>query len=166
MSDFNCYCGKGFHVDNPSLLLLEAEQFCSVDCVSAYIADNRLIKEVDLDSNCKGFTPMESKDCWDSVTKDYYRSAFEIHFARYLKSLNVKFVYELNYVNVGSKKYYPDFWLPELGKFFEVKGLWGMGSKGKTRKAIEIGVPLVLIPAHLIPEFRKRFETKLDRVRR
>jgi hypothetical protein len=50
------------------------------------------------------------------------RSGWEAKTADYLTSKNIKWYYEYKWLNLGESKYLPDFYLPELGLYIEVKG--------------------------------------------
>lgn len=163
----DCYCGKGFHVKKPKLLLIGSTQFCCLDCLHKFITDHT--KEIPI--RCKeqnvDFNPFEGRDVWDRVTRRFYRSRYEINFARYLHDSGHSYQYEPKFVQITkTKKYCPDFWLTHVHMFFEVKGLWGMGAKNKVRKAVDLGHPVVLVPDHLRAEFAEKYESKLDRVLR
>jgi hypothetical protein len=68
--------------------------------------------------------------------QQYFRSSWEANIARYLDYLNIKWEFEpkrFNFleINSGVLSYMPDFYLPELDKWIEVKG-W-MDDKSKIR---------------------------------
>jgi len=66
----------------------------------------------------------------------YFRSAWEANYARYLNFAKIAWEYEaktfrFERITRGTMSYTPDFWLPELGAYHEVKG-W-MDPKSKTQ---------------------------------
>ncbi len=68
--------------------------------------------------------------------QQYFRSSWEANIARYLDYLNIKWEFEpkrFNFLEIksGVLSYMPDFYLPELDKWIEVKG-W-MDDKSKIR---------------------------------
>lgn len=53
------------------------------------------------------------------------RSTTEANYARYLKFIGVKYLYEPTVFTLSNgQKYTPDFYLPETNKYVEVKGFW------------------------------------------
>lgn len=165
--EVSCYCGKGFKAKNVKLLLLDSPQFCCVECLDKFIQDSLKDDIVECSVGQTDFVPMDGRDVWDFVTRRFYRSRYEVNFARYLYYNEYLHQYEPKFVQVTkTKRYCPDFWLSQVHMFFEVKGLWSMGAKGKTAKAIAAGHPIIVVPDHLRAEFAKRYETKLDKVSR
>lgn len=52
-----------------------------------------------------------------------FRSTWEAAFARHLDSLGLKWAYEAHtYILSDGRSYTPDFWIPSLDRYFEVKG--------------------------------------------
>ncbi|MGO8990344.1 MAG: hypothetical protein ACLQGU_05185 [bacterium] len=51
-----------------------------------------------------------------------FRSKLEASYAKTLDLLTIKWTYETNGFDLGSIKYLPDFWLPDIRTFLEVKG--------------------------------------------
>lgn len=50
------------------------------------------------------------------------RSSWEVETAEYLTSKNIDWYYESEWLDLGYTKYLPDFYLPKLNLFIEVKG--------------------------------------------
>jgi len=50
------------------------------------------------------------------------RSGWEAKVADYLTSKNINWYYESKWIDLGNTKYLPDFYLPDLNIFIEVKG--------------------------------------------
>lgn len=70
------------------------------------------------------------------LNNTFFRSAWEANIARYYNFINVKWEFEpktfvFENITRGSVSYTPDFYLPELDKWVEVKG-W-MDGKSKTK---------------------------------
>lgn len=51
-----------------------------------------------------------------------FRSKLEASYAKTFDDLDIKWTYEHNGYEIGGVKYLPDFWLPEISTFLEVKG--------------------------------------------
>lgn len=51
-----------------------------------------------------------------------FRSKLEASYAKTLDELGIKWTYEHNGYEIEGVKYLPDFWLPEISTFLEVKG--------------------------------------------
>ena len=74
----------------------------------------------------------------EDLNNHYFRSAWEANVARILNYLNIKWEYEpKRFFFVGENlevlSYQPDFYLPELNKWIEVKGWWDKNSKERLR---------------------------------
>jgi len=52
----------------------------------------------------------------------FFRSTWEANFARILNHLKIKWEYEMHRIFLETCSYLPDFYLPELNLFIEVKG--------------------------------------------
>jgi hypothetical protein len=53
----------------------------------------------------------------------FFRSRTEARWAVFFKTLGLKYEYEMEGFEFdGGLRYLPDFWLPEIGLWFEVKG--------------------------------------------
>src|SRR4051812_22895140 len=53
-----------------------------------------------------------------------FRSRLEAAWGEYLTAAGLKWEYESGRYRVGTGRYTPDFWLPTVGVFVEVKPLW------------------------------------------
>jgi Phage endonuclease I. len=58
-----------------------------------------------------------------------FRSDWERLMANFLVYHQIPYAYEAVAIPVGNKWYVPDFYLPDSGIFFEVKGKWYPGYK-------------------------------------
>jgi hypothetical protein len=67
-----------------------------------------------------------------------FRSKLEASYAKTLDDLNIKWSYEHNGYDIDGVRYLPDFWLPKIGTFLEVKGSVIPGAE----KARELAVAL------------------------
>ena len=54
--------------------------------------------------------------------KVWMRSSWEVKTADYLTSLNLDWYYEYKWLKVGNFNYLPDFYMPMLNLYIEVKG--------------------------------------------
>lgn len=54
----------------------------------------------------------------------WMRSSYEIKYAQWLDSKNIKWEYEPKAFKLGDATYTPDFYLPETEEWVEVKGWW------------------------------------------
>jgi hypothetical protein len=60
----------------------------------------------------------------------YFRSSWEIAYAKYLDNKNIKWLYESKTFKLRNNFYRPDFYLPETDEYIEIKGYWlGDGMK-------------------------------------
>jgi len=61
----------------------------------------------------------------------WFHSTWESKFAKFLDDKNVKWQYEYKTFDLGNTTYTPDFYLPEIGIYIEVKGYWREDAKKK-----------------------------------
>ena len=153
-----CYCKKGFKLNakDAKRILPKQELFCSVECFHQYLVDLRP-QTKEMPYILSSGMVSDDGDCWDRITKTKYRSMYEVYCARFLLYNDIPFYYERYTIPVDKKCYTPDFFLPELNLFIEVKGPWAQGSKQKFLKAQE-KVDLVLLPSYLQREFAKKYK--------
>lgn len=68
----------------------------------------------------------------------FFRSQWEANVARYLNWLGLRWEYENRTfefpIRHGITRYTPDFWLPDLDEFWEVKGYMDSASKTKLKR--------------------------------
>lgn len=70
----------------------------------------------------KKYWPKREKLLYNNM---YFRSNWEILVVKYLELNNIKWEYEPKYFDIdNSTSYTPDFYLPEIDKWLEVKGYW------------------------------------------
>jgi len=75
---------------------------------------------------------------WGIYKEIKMRSSWEIKYARYLDSKNIKWQYEPKTFDLGDSTYTPDFYLPETNEYIEIKGWWRGNSKKKFKKFKEL----------------------------
>lgn len=152
-----CWCGEKFPVTKKEFLnVLDGfELFCSYKCLLEYISQCEA-KAPTIPRN----PPKVSLDFeqYDVITNKFYRSLYEVWFARCLKKHHVNFKYEPHSFFFDGQYYTPDFYLPEKEIYIECKGLWRHGSKTKVRKLAE-KANLILLPSYFqkcLQKFRRR----------
>lgn len=68
----------------------------------------------------------------------YYRSYWEIEVVKYFETNNIEWQYEPKVFKMDNRTYTPDFYLPELNKWIEVKGYFRNINKEKFSKFKEL----------------------------
>ena len=106
-------------------------------------------------SRSKFLTP--AIDIWDCVTRRHYRSTYEVYVARFFTEEGISFIYEFITLKVGRSNYTPDFWLPDINLFVEVKGAWGMSAKKKFESVLHSDYDIILLSWNLYHDFRSRY---------
>lgn len=71
------------------------------------------------------------KDISDTI---YFYSRWEANFARLMNFLNIKWEYAPKIFDLGTQKYTPDFYLPEVNIFIEVKNFMWKYSEIRDKK--------------------------------
>jgi endogenous inhibitor of DNA gyrase (YacG/DUF329 family) len=122
-------CGKQFTV-SPSL---HKRRFCSLKC--SQIHWRTVIKEQYQSGRRK--ESLVINQFWSGKRVDlnnqFFRSSWEANIARFLNFLDIKWIYEPERVPLANgTTYLPDFFLPELQCYFEVKG-WFKNTKWKEK---------------------------------
>jgi len=54
----------------------------------------------------------------------YFHSSWEVAYAKYLDKRNIKWLYEFKTFDLGNTTYTPDFYIPKLDLYIEIKGFW------------------------------------------
>jgi hypothetical protein len=148
-----CWCGKEFKLNKKDTMNLLGgfELFCSEKCVLNYI-NHVKVKAPAIPRN----PPKVSLDFeqYDTVTKAFYRSLYEVWFARCLKKNKIPFAYEPHSFYLDGKYYTPDFYIPDKELYIELKGLWRNVSKTKIKKVSEF-VSIILLPSYFQSKLRK-----------
>ena len=76
-----------------------------------------------------------------------FRSSYEVRFAQALEKQGIPWLYEPTVFDLGTCTYRPDFYLPTMDAYWEVKGWLGPDSQRKTRLFREIHPEIPLIVA-------------------
>jgi hypothetical protein len=150
----NCYCGQGINLGQKEIqkILIDEELFCSSNCFLKYIREHRP-KDNKLDyMPSNGYVSIPT-EFYDTVTKRYYRSAYEAAVARLFTSHSIDFSFEPHTFILDTKSYTPDFYLPYYNLYIECKGPWAIGSK-KKYLAVREQLNIILLPAY----FQQRLE--------
>lgn len=91
----------------------------------------------------------------ETTYRDFrFRSRLEARWAVFLDALKVVWTYEAEGYDLGRVgRYLPDFWLPAIGCWLEIKG--GQPNPGEIRKAVELareaGRPVVIFHGEMDP---------------
>lgn len=161
---FNCYCGQEINLKQKEVqkILLDEELFCSPSCLKKYLlAQEKCTK---LDYPQKDAYVYKPSEVYDRVTKQYYRSFYEVYFARFCLENNFEVFYEPFSYDIEGKSYTPDFFLPQIGLHIEIKGQWLNNSRSKYLAARE-QINIILLPAYLQKEFEKKYRIKNEIIR-
>lgn len=159
------YCGKRFE-RKPSQVALAKRHFCSRQCrakgmrkrmiVHCEVCGKRL-ERIPAWQNDRHFC---SKQCFGQTIAErqghpkyrtghygghYMRSSWEIKVAQWLDEHGIAWRYEPVAIPLGDSSYTPDFWLPELGVFWEVKGYMNERSIRKIARFRELYPRSVLV---------------------
>ncbi len=67
----------------------------------------------------------------------YFRSSYELAYAKYLDSKNILWLYEMETFDLGNTTYTPDFFLPRFEKFIEIKGYMRKMAQEKINKFLD-----------------------------
>ena len=144
--DRRCWCGAEFTVTNKDALNLieEFDLFCSDKCVIDYI--NQTIPIPPTISKNPAHISYDYAE-YDEVTNQFYRSKYEVWFARCLKFHEIEFKYEPHSFFLNGHYYTPDFYIPEKELYVECKGLWQKLAKMKVLKLKEVA-NIILLPSY------------------
>ena len=132
------YCGNGFtltkredrHNHN------NLTYFCSANCLKDQILGTIDINPYNLPEYLKfdkNNTAIVSDPhaIWDVERKQFFRSAYEKLFADFLDLIEMEWLYEPYYFEVGKSIYVPDFFIPGKDIFIECKGYFLNSSRKK-----------------------------------
>jgi hypothetical protein len=161
-SSFRCYCNKEitFSRQEERNLLDGFEIFCSQKCLLQYIS-NAVVSPPKLTRN-----PPKVNcdfDFYDPKTKQFFRSLYEVWFARFLNQHSIQFIYEAHAFSLSGRYYTPDFYLPEKELYIECKGLWKESSKKKIRE-LSKSAHIILLPSYF-QKLLKKYRLKDDLVK-
>lgn len=90
----------------------KAKKFCSRDCANAALSTGATKVYI------RGRTGYRIDLGWEL----YFKSSLEADFARLMKWLGYSFFYEKTTFQLGTHYYTPDFYIPELNLYVELKG--------------------------------------------
>jgi len=153
-------CGREFRIGraNERFFFKEAARFDSIACLRQYIRRTRrrsrlpaAVRDVQPDERMAdglSFSPMLGGS---------FRSCFEVAVAETIVcAWGIPLLYEPHVVEVGTRVYIPDFFVPWHSVWLEVKGEWRSGSKAKFGRALDILGPerLIIVP----PLYRREFD--------
>jgi hypothetical protein len=62
------------------------------------------------------------KPNWIKYNNIWMRSNWEVKYAKYLNKNNIKWLYESKTFDLGNTTYTPDFYLPKINTYIEIKG--------------------------------------------
>ena len=94
---------------------------------------------------------------YDDVTRHFYRSMYEVWFARCLKANDIHFEYEPHSFCFEGHHYTPDFYIPAKELYVECKGLWKKMAKIKVLHLSEVA-NFILLPSYfqnLLKKYKK-----------
>jgi len=93
---------------------------------------------------------------WHGPKPEYkgirFRSSYEVRVAKALDAYGIAWEYEPKRFNLGTCSYLPDFYLPGLGVYWEVKGYFGRESQKKIElfRSMHPETPLVVATESII----------------
>lgn len=81
--------------------------------------------------DCPAYGKLPTHSRWAKYKDIWMRSNWEILYAIYLDSKNIKWQYEPKTFDLGDTTYCPDFYLPKKDLYIEIKGYWRDDAKQK-----------------------------------
>lgn len=156
LADIQCFCGETFGLPNSKRkqILVDFDKFCGAECLRDFIKS--LPEDIINIQECKDIGECfltEPLDFWCPFTMRNYRSSYEALFARFCEAIEEPYEYEscvIFFDGNRAKQYNPDFYLPRINWFVEVKGRWAGSNKSKMRSCVKRGHKIMLIPDYLI----------------
>lgn len=94
----------------------------------------------------------------------YFRSTWEANFARTLNYSNIKWEYEKHRIYLSNCSYLPDFYLPDLALYIEVKGA-RFGNKDKKLEMLykeKPNFPIKVIDGEVYNILKKKYYTLIS----
>ena len=95
---------------------------------------------------------------WHGIRPEYqgirFRSTYEVRFAKVCDRVGIVWEYEPKQFNLGTCSYLPDFYLPDLGIFIELKGYFSEEGKQKIAlfRKLHPEFPLGVVLKHTLEE--------------
>jgi hypothetical protein len=156
-----CTCGKGLYVDQykRNQILSGYPEFCCSECFLQHV---KQLPSVVGAPEYRRSTISQPHERWDSITKGFYRSWYEVFLARCFSEEGIRFEYEGYTIDLNGPTYTPDFYLLDKGVFVETKGMWLSASKKKLKMALSAGHRVLLLPAYLEKDFRRKYRISAD----
>jgi hypothetical protein len=105
-----------------------------------------------------GKTPLHGpRTHWVTYNGVKLRSSYEVVLARGFDALTIKWVYEPERFDLGECSYLPDFYLPELGVYWEAKGWLDPESRRRIQlfRQLYPEKPLIVATDVLINQWRR-----------
>ena len=162
------FCGREFYIGKKDRVLINVPSpvLCSARCLLLYLAErgkSGVRGSIPLRDNKAVFGPSahvsEEMDAFSSVLFQSFRSRLEVYTAEFLTAHSIAWWYEKISIQLGSRWYTPDFYIPSARAFLEVKGFWAFGSKKKFRQAVKtVPEEIILVPSYLEAGLKKRYE--------
>lgn len=169
------FCGVKFFYKKPSA----KRRFCSSKCRGAWqsslpyedwkkkLSDNKENRPSGKANGMWGKSPGHGK--WHDFTKLdgenlRLRSSWELAVARFLDQSGINFEYEKNRFHFENCTYMPDFFLPDEGVYWEVKGWMSKRSQKQITAFRENHpeIPLVIIDKQTIRFFANQTNTSIS----
>lgn len=148
-------------------VLYENTLFCSSNCFLVYLKENSKINISEYPDVFKPATISYPDQEWSEILNKFFRSKYEVIVAEWLFFHGINTVYEEITIDfMDGSTYTPDFYLPDLGYFIEVKGSWLGSGKKKLKRAINLGIQIELLPYYLKNSFIKDLKNEIFRRRK
>lgn len=126
-----CYsCSKKGDL-NPKFKYYNKTVFCIV-CNKKLHKDAIYNKTIKCKS-CSQLGRIQAKPKKMKYKKIWFRSSWEVKYAKYLDKSGIKWQYEPKVFDLGNCTYTPDFYLPKTKEYIEIKGRWFRNAKEKIR---------------------------------
>ena len=155
-------CGKELKINKRLSLPQASTLFCSESCLRQHVfTQSALSKHVIKDLGIRT-APLNwgDRNCYSTFLGVSFRSWFECWVAEFaVKNWKTQIFYEPHSLPLDERHcYIPDFWLPELGVWLEVKGEWRLGAKNKFERAQAIlgQNRLLLLPESYYSWFKRK----------
>jgi hypothetical protein len=94
---------------------------------------------------------------WVDYNGTKLRSSYEVVLAKGFDALGIQWLYEPTRFDLGTCTYLPDFYLPELGVYWEAKGYYDPESRRRTQlfRQLHPDKPLVVATEIVINQWRR-----------
>jgi hypothetical protein len=105
-----------------------------------------------------GMTPLHGpRTHWITYKSIKLRSSYEVVLAKGFDALGIAWIYEPQRFDLGECTYLPDFYLPDLGVYWEAKGWLDPESRKRIRlfRQLHPDKPLVVASTVVIDQWRR-----------